>query len=266
MSDRLIDAALEHYGHAGRAFIEKLVEEVQRGRDAYIATLRERVAKAAAAMLPQEASGQTQTVARRLARYAIAGELATEWGITGWQQGDATSRVTRCFRDWLGVRLGGAGDHEAAAARNAVCAFLQAHGTTRFAPLSDISIAVDDFADPPPGMETLINTAPRHGEQGDSVMLDADGRVYGKRAGFYWDTTAGRGFYVFPATMRSEVLAGMDWQTACRSLVEAGVIARSSSHFTQKVRIPGARAPSRMFVVPPGAWAGADEEGDDPIG
>jgi uncharacterized protein (DUF927 family) len=42
-----------------------------------------------------------QRVARRFALVAVAGELATEAGLTGWAQGEATTAAAHCLRDWI---------------------------------------------------------------------------------------------------------------------------------------------------------------------
>jgi uncharacterized protein (DUF927 family) len=61
-------------------------------------------------VIPQDASGQVSRVARRFALCACAGELATLWGLTGWQAGEAENATTACFTAWLagfgGFRLG----------------------------------------------------------------------------------------------------------------------------------------------------------------
>jgi putative DNA primase/helicase len=46
---------------------------------------------------PQEARG-----AKRFALAAMAGELATHYGITGWKAGDALKGVRECFNQWHG--------------------------------------------------------------------------------------------------------------------------------------------------------------------
>jgi uncharacterized protein (DUF927 family) len=44
---------------------------------------------------PQEARG-----AKRFALASIAGELATDYGITGWEAGEASYGVKECFIQW----------------------------------------------------------------------------------------------------------------------------------------------------------------------
>ena len=60
------------------------------------------------------ATGEVKRAADRFAVIAAAGELASEWGITGWGAGEATVAAKRCFLDWLNRRgTTGASDVEA---------------------------------------------------------------------------------------------------------------------------------------------------------
>ncbi|MDZ7852016.1 MAG: hypothetical protein U5L98_05025 [Halomonas sp.] len=64
---------------------------------------------------------------------ATAGELATEAGITGWQEGEALEAVSTCFALWKAER--GSLPPEDAAILNGVNEFIQRHGEARFAPV-----------------------------------------------------------------------------------------------------------------------------------
>ena len=62
---------------------------------------------------------------------AAAGELATEWGITGWRAGEATESAQRCFSNWL-ERRGTTGASDVEAGIRQVRAFIAANGASRF--------------------------------------------------------------------------------------------------------------------------------------
>ena len=84
-SDSIKRAAATHYGHAGRAFLQRLTRE--QGED---------FAEALAGIqaLPAFAvrgDGQVKRAAARFAMLALAGELATSYGVTGWPEGAATA-------------------------------------------------------------------------------------------------------------------------------------------------------------------------------
>ena len=43
-------------------------------------------------------------VCERFALIAAGGELATQYGVTGWPPGEAGQAATRCFQAWLEQR------------------------------------------------------------------------------------------------------------------------------------------------------------------
>lgn len=105
LSQHLTRAAETTYGTAGRAWLEWLVDNTE----GLSRTLRERMDKTEAALVPDAAAGQVQRVGRRFALVAAAGELATEAGLTGWPEGTATDAARRCFNAWIEARPGGIG-------------------------------------------------------------------------------------------------------------------------------------------------------------
>ncbi len=78
-----------------------------------------------------DAGGQVRSVARRFALVAVAGERATQAGITGWDHDIATGAAYTCFKDWLKER-GTRGAHEDAQAVAQLRDFLTRHGDSRF--------------------------------------------------------------------------------------------------------------------------------------
>ena len=61
--------------------------------------------------VPVGADGQVSRAAERFALVAAAGELATDAGITGWEQGAAIEAAKTCLNAWMAHR-GGTGSHE----------------------------------------------------------------------------------------------------------------------------------------------------------
>src|SRR5262249_17524096 len=95
-ADQLREATTRNYGHAGRAFVTALSQDLaenvttaQRLRDGFVAQ-----------QVPAGASGQVSRVAQRFGLIGTAGELATAATITGWPQGAALEAAARCFQDW----------------------------------------------------------------------------------------------------------------------------------------------------------------------
>jgi uncharacterized protein (DUF927 family) len=77
-------------------------------------------------------NGQVQRVAKRFGLVAVAGELATEKGITGWSKGEATKAAESCFTSWLADF--GAGNKETEQILDTVRAFLE-RNSALFQPL-----------------------------------------------------------------------------------------------------------------------------------
>ena len=78
-------AAASAYGTAGPEFVRRLIAEgVTRRRRA-----RSIVNDFVAAEVPPGADGQIDRAAQRFGIIAAAGELATEFGLTGWREGEA---------------------------------------------------------------------------------------------------------------------------------------------------------------------------------
>lgn len=199
----------------------RLVAEHGEARDALRAA-REAIALTLA---PADAVGQVRRVAGHFALVAAAGELATEWGLTGWREGEAEAAALKCFRAWIGAR-GTVGAAEPAAMLGQVRRFLEAHGESRFAPWDA------ETADRP-----TIN-----------------------RAGFRKPTQDGSGFefFVLPEAFKSELCAGFDHRAVARVLIEAGALmADSDGGATRRERLPG-MGNARCFRILPSIWGRGD--------
>lgn len=102
-ADRLKAASAENFGTAGIAFVEALVSDLGKS----ITMTRDFAAKfrAAVTLKPSEAAdGQVQRVLGRISWVAAAGELATQFGITGWSPTEVSDAMVEIFGDWLGNR------------------------------------------------------------------------------------------------------------------------------------------------------------------
>ena len=128
-------------------------------------------------------------VAARFALVAFAGELATRYGVTGWQAGEAFRAARRCFREWLAENnTGQAADDRALFAQ--VAAFMQAHSSTRFPP---------------------------HDAAPDVLAR------YLNRAGFtFTDDDGSLQFWVMPESFKKELCKGFQPRNAARALIKAG--------------------------------------------
>lgn len=204
-------AADLHYGAVGMEWLRRMVADRASLPDLLSSGIRQFLAEVAS----NDAGGQVGRVARRFALVAMAGELATHYGLTGWPEGQATGAAKTCFISWLDC-FGGAGNREERALLSQVRAFFEAHGASRFDDLSDT------------GSPRIPN-----------------------RAGFVRGNVGKREFLVLAETFRTEVCKGFDSRLAARILVAAGWITPEPGgrNNAQKPSIPGMGKP-RCYVFP----------------
>ncbi len=229
---KALDVAVRaNYGHPLRAFVQSLIEH----RDELADGVRGFIKRFESQHLTTGASGQARRVGHRFALVAAAGELATEWGLTGWETGEALAGVGRCFRAWLEQR-GGEGKQEDRAMLEAVRRFLQQHGEARFADWNR-PIAKDDHA-------------PR-------VMNKAGVRRFipDKTATSSEDTPGAWEYLIYPEVFKGEVCKGFDYLAVARLLVANGAMQAPDrdGKLARKVRLPG-EGDKRVFRVLPELW------------
>ncbi|HLO68039.1 MAG TPA: DUF927 domain-containing protein [Holophaga sp.] len=128
LADHLKRAVRLAYGTPIRPYLDNL------GRmdaDA-LADLEGRRGAWARGHLPPRADSQVARVVDRFALAAVAGELATRWGLLPWRVGNGDWAAATCLRDWLAHR-GGLGSGERERGLAAVLGFIERHGLSRFA-------------------------------------------------------------------------------------------------------------------------------------
>lgn len=209
------DAAIRNHGVAGVSWLRKIVAD----RATLPDTISEGIKGFVGDVVSDDAAGQVLRVARRFALVAMAGELATHYGITGWANGEAVIAAKKCFEAWL-ESFGGAGNREERNILSQVRAFFEAHGASRF---EDIHATVD---------QRIIN-----------------------RAGFHRVGPNGeREYLVLPEAFKRDVCSGFDTPTATKMLLEAGWIEPGKDGKTsQKPRIPG-MGPTRCYLFTSKMW------------
>lgn len=123
-SDAIKRAAAQHHGLVGRAFLEKLIRDE---RD-FCALLEE--FKSVKMFAADGGEGQDKRAAGRFALIGLSGELATEYGLTGWQEGEAMRAAGEGFKLWQAQR--GKGNNERRQVSEKVSGFIERHGDGRF--------------------------------------------------------------------------------------------------------------------------------------
>jgi uncharacterized protein (DUF927 family) len=168
--------------------------------------------------LPKNASGQLERVARRFGLVAVAGEMATHYGLTGWPQGEAPRAVGKCFASWL-ESFGSTGNREERLLLAQVRTFFEQHGASRF---EDVT---------------------------------AEGQRVINRAGYYRTGIDGtRDYLVLPGVFKQDLCAGVEPRFARRVLLEHGwILPGSDGRATQKPRLPGI-GPARVYVFGGKMW------------
>lgn len=226
---RLTDAAASYYGAPFVAFVRALVEHraelpriVRRERDLFVSDALRGI---------KDPSGQVRRVAQRFALVAVGGELATAEGITGWPEGAAYDAAASCFADWLKAR-GGPVPAEERDLLSQVRHWFERHSNR---------LAWKDRA-----------------ERLDDHMPEVP-----QRAGFKEDKADGTlWLYVLRETFAREVVEGHDPRDAARVLLRRGLLLPDSDgKTTQKIRLPGAKNPQRVYVFTADSVAGGEFDG-----
>lgn len=100
-----------YYGKAGDAFLKQLtapgqLEKVRQALKAYMPS------SMAQLNVPAKATPEVTRMASRFALVAFAGSLATQYGITGWNEREAENAARSCFAAWLAEHDSSTGSDE----------------------------------------------------------------------------------------------------------------------------------------------------------
>ncbi|MDR4514655.1 DUF927 domain-containing protein, partial [Nitrosomonas sp.] len=211
----------------GTAFIE-FIRHILKNREAIPEMHRECEKVFAETVLTEKASGQARRVAARFALVAVAGESATQWGVTGWQPGEAMQAAITCFKAWL-AGYGGEGSKEERDMLAQVRHFLESHGEGRFVPY--------DRADDTHAPKTL------------------------QRCGYRKTANDGTTeYYVLPESFKKEICKGLDYRSVARLLIDKNYMrAGDGKNLNRKVDLPH-EGRVRAFHILPSIW-GNDDDG-----
>lgn len=244
LSDHFVDAAQNHHGVAGIAFIEHAAEnyEYLSGR------LPGEVTEMAREMCPHDSHGQVSRVAMRFALVGIGGELATAAGITGWDAGEAADAARTCFAVWLNGR-GGSGDVEHAAILRQVSSFFQLHGGSRFVFWHR---ATDDHA---PNVINRAGYRKMLTSAGAEINSNADHHMqFGDRVHPAEAEGVEYEYFIFTEVFKTEVCKGFDPKLVARLLIERGLLVpegKNNAGLTRNERLPGLGL-TRVYRFKPG--------------
>ncbi len=229
-SDRLKAATESFYGTPFRAFIAALVHTIKDDPE----FVRRRYAMMRDAFLknavPDGASPQVESAAKVFALIAAAGEIATDFGITGWEPRHAAFAADVCFRAWLANR-GGIEDLEVERGIAQVRAFIEANGNSRF----------DTIQRDTKGKESIDQkqkTVARVGFRRRQAPAAGEVGV--------WE------YLVLPGAWDREVCKGFDSGRIAKEMIRRGMMRPNKDPKRQNVqlRVPGEKV-TRYYVVWP---------------
>lgn len=203
-ADELKRTTAEQFGHAGPAFVERLITDTQDLPALYAETRS----------LPQFQTGDgvESRTAGWFALMAMAGELATEYGITGWEPGEAMGAAVSGFNLWREYR--GEGQTENRRILNGVARFINAFGDSRFTAVND--------ENPPKSPN---------------------------RAGWFRDDESGR-VYLFTRDALTEAASGFDARRIVTALTNSGWIAEhDDGRKTKKTYIPSRNGSLNLYAI-----------------
>ena len=245
-ADHLSHMAQTTYGSAFRAFIERLVAFRQADDDGFCNLLRQRRQNFVDQHLPTGSNSQVRSVCARFGLVATAGELATEWGVLPWAEGQATQATATCFKAWLDAR-GSITSGEELFAFAQVQKFFEAHGMSRFA---EMQKQPQKHASTYPWQRNLphqLNTKAEDAEEHDQLL---ENRII-NRCGFRrYDAEADRwDYFVLPQSWREEVCKGIDPEITAKMLADRGhLLPGEGKNLARKEFIPE-HGRKRVYVV-----------------
>jgi hypothetical protein len=183
-----------------------------------------------------DVSGQVRSVARRYALVAVAGELASESGITGWQPLTATASLRTMFLSWVADR-GGTGATEEMQARAQLSAFISKHGAGRFTLWQKSTIHRNDDGEVIEEEPSIIDRDKTLARAGWRRVVERDGKQIFE--------------YLLTREAMQEALSGLDFKPAIKTLCEAGYVIKDNDGKSQVVREPpGVGKAIRLYLVP----------------
>lgn len=213
---------LRCYGAPFRVFVERIVDDCQNDEDGLRKMLRDCRDDFVRDHLPAGASGEVRSACARFGLIAIAGELATGFGLTGWEPGAATEGVAKCFRAWLDKR-GSVGSYDLETAVKQVTAFVELHHS-RFQDIED----------------DVANIHNRVGLR--------------QKEGGLWH------YYVFPEAWKNELCKGFNPKQVAKEMVERGLLIPDSQGKSATSRRFAGHGQLRVYRLSPAIVAGATQD------
>ena len=201
----------QSYGVAGIAWLEYITSH----KDQAIKQAEQLLDQYREALASHHTQGHIVRVANYFALVAVAGELATQANITGWQSGTAFNAVQQVFNQWLGS-FEQVGDFEDREMLAHVKAFFEANESSRF---------------------ESITPDPDHAE-----------RIY-NRVGYWKIENGEKVFYVLPEQFKKEICKGYDSRKVARALLTHNLLEHDTGKSVKTVRLPCRNLAVKVYAI-----------------
>lgn len=188
----------QYYGAVGPLFIEKFTQSKKES----LVSFKEMQTEFIKENLPEQANSQVARVLNRFAMVAAGGELATIYGLTGWEAGDSFLASQACFKSWLSNLSNAKDSQEEAQAIEIIRLFIEQHGESRFADLNKS----DDRR-----LKTIDRVGYKKGENEGDIEYT---------------------YYFLPQVFKSEVCKGISWKLALLALKKQGYLKHQPDRLT----------------------------------
>ena len=131
MVKHLITATQRCYG----APLPEYIRLLMRNQEKIINDFNDGLEEKKAGLIPSHADGQDNRVFDFFFTVGFAGELATEYGLTGWRTGESADTAVAIFKDWVAAK-GGFGNQEEKMLLYKLRCFFQKYQYSRFLPIN----------------------------------------------------------------------------------------------------------------------------------
>jgi len=191
-AEHIIDVTSKYYGSVGPMFLELFIQKREQADDFINETKKVFIKE----NLPENADPQVGRALNKFAFIAAVGELATNFGLTGWEPLEAYTGAQSCFQAWLKNLVNHDDSREVFEALRTVRLFLAQFNSGHF---EDLDITEDRRPRP---------MTPAYGYKGGVGQGEKFHYVY----------------YIDPSVFVSVVCKGLDYKTALKALKAKGFL------------------------------------------
>lgn len=207
----LVERSNQTYGVAGMAWLKYLTND----KESVINHARQLLEQYNLELVAEHKQGHIVRVANAFAIIAVAGELATQAGITGWQTGTALNAVKTVFNAWVND-FEYVGDYQTKEYILHVKAFFEANESSRF----------EAITPDPDHIEKIIN-----------------------RVGYWKIENGEKLFLVLPEQFKNEVCKGHDNRKVAKALLIEKLLEHDTGKTSKTVRIPSKKNAVKVYAV-----------------